>query len=200
VKDPARVALVVVDMQNDFCHPEGVFARAGLRIPHRSDLVARVNQLVLAARAAGQVVVWVRTEWTDEASVGLLAERSPFLADEGLRAGTWGSELVGALDPEPTDHHIVKTRFDAFLRTPLADLLEELGVGTLVVTGVRTDFCVESTVREAFFRDYRVAVAREAVAGYVDELHENSLRVMGTVFADIVDNRAAIAVLERGGR
>lgn len=179
-------ALLVIDMQNDYCHPDGVFARAGLRVTGLDDLVQNVNTLAAAARSAGRPVIWVRMEWADDADVGLLAERSPFLRKQGLRRGTWGCELVAGLDRAPGDREILKPRFDAFHRTGLDDLLHGLGVGTLVMAGVRTDFCVESTVRAAFFRDLKAVVPREAVAGYFEDLHQNSLRLMDTVFADVV--------------
>jgi nicotinamidase-related amidase len=191
-------ALLVIDMQNDYCHPGGVFAAAGLRVTGLDGLVRNVNTLAAAARSAGRPVIWVRMEWTDDADVGLLAERSPFLREQGLRRGTWGSELVSGLDRAPGDHEIVKPRFDAFHRTALDDLLRTLGVETLVVAGVRTDFCVESTVRAAFFRDLKAVVAREAVAGYVEDLHVNSLRLMGTVVADVVSVDDAADLLGRG--
>lgn len=188
-------ALVVIDMQNDYCHPDGVFARAGLRVTGLDGLVENVNTLAAAARSAGRPVIWVRMEWASDADVGLLAERSPFLREEGLRPGTWGAELVAGLDRAPGDHEIVKPRFDAFHRTGLEDLLRGLGAETLVVAGVRTDFCVESTVRAAFFRDLKAVVAREAVAGYVEDLHRNSLRLMGAVFADVVSVDEAAGLL-----
>ncbi|WP_407562383.1 cysteine hydrolase family protein [Streptomyces sp. 184] len=192
---PATTALVVIDVQNDYCHPDGVFAAAGLAVDDLDGLVERVNALVAAARTGGRPVVWVRMEWADDAGVGLLAERSPFLRERGLRRGTWGAEPVAGLDRRPGDHEVVKPRFSAFHRTSLDDLLARLGVGTLVVAGVRTDFCVESTVRDAFFRDLRVVVARDAVAGYVEELHTASLRLMGTVFADVVGGEQAAGLL-----
>ncbi|MFE7626116.1 cysteine hydrolase family protein [Streptomyces sp. NPDC057509] len=186
-----RTALVVVDMQNDFCDPSGVFARAGLRVDALDTLIAHINTLIAAARAAGQPVIWVRMEWADDAAVGLLAQRSPFLRTEGLREGTWGAAVVPGLDQLPDDTVVVKARFSAFHRTALADVLERLGVGTVVVAGVRTDFCIESTVRDAFFRDLHAIVPEEAVAGYFEELHHNSLRLMGTVFAEVVPLEAA---------
>lgn len=176
-------AVVVIDMQNDYCHHEGVFARAGLTIDDLSTLVGRINTLVGSARSAGIPVIWVRMEWADDSDVGILAQRSPFLRHAGLRAGTWGSELVSELDVRSEDLVVVKPRFSAFYRTQLADALA--GTTRITVAGVRTDFCVESTVRDAFFRDFEVVVACDAVAGYFPELHENSLRVMGTVFARI---------------
>ncbi|MFB4311263.1 cysteine hydrolase family protein [Actinomadura sp. GTD37] len=192
-------ALLVIDMQNDYCHPDGVFAGAGLRVTGLDGLVRNVNTLAEAARSAGRPVIWVRMEWAEDAEVGLLAERSPFLRERGLRRGTWGAELVAGLDRAPGDHEIVKPRFDAFHRTGLDELLRDLGVRTLVFAGVRTDFCVESTVRAAFFRDLRAVVAREAVAGYVEDLHLNSLRLMGTVFADVVSADDAAAALAAPG-
>ncbi|MGH3239847.1 MAG: cysteine hydrolase family protein [Spirillospora sp.] len=188
-------ALLVIDLQNDYCHPDGVFAQAGLRVTGLDELVGQVNGLATAARAAARPVIWVRMEWDGDADVGLLAERSPFLRTQGLRRGTWGAELLAGLDRAPDDHEVIKARFDAFHGTGLRDLLRDLGVGTLVMAGVRTDFCVESTVRQAFFHDLRVVVAREAVAGYFDDLHLNSLRLMDTVFADVVPVTDAAAAL-----
>lgn len=194
----ATAALVVIDVQNDYCHPDGVFAAAGLRVAGLEGLVERINALVAAARSGGRPVVWVRMEWPDDDSVGLLAERSPFLRERGLRRGTWGAEPVAGLDVRPGDHVVVKPRFSAFHRTSLDDLLARLAVDTLVMAGVRTDFCVESTVRDAFFRDLRVVVARDAVAGYVEELHAASLRLMGTVFAEVVGGGQAAGLLAGG--
>jgi ureidoacrylate peracid hydrolase len=188
-------ALVVIDLQNDYCHPDGVFARAGLRVEHLDQLVRQINLLVHAARTAGRPVIWVLMEWPDDAGVGLLAQRSAFLRDRGLRAGTWGAALVEELDQNPDDYVVRKSRFSAFYRTGLENMLREWGVDSIVVAGVRTDFCVESTVRDAFFRDLRVVVAEEAVAGYLDDLHHNSLRVMATVFADVVPVSAAAELL-----
>jgi ureidoacrylate peracid hydrolase len=197
---PARApGLVVIDVQNDYVHPDGVFARAGLRVDRPGALVARINALVRAARAGGHPVIWVRMEWPDDRSVGLLAERSPFLRHDGLRAGTWGSALVDGLEVDAADPVVTKPRFSAFHRTCLADLLVELGIETLVLAGVRTDFCVESTVRDGFFRDLRIVVVSDAVAGYVPAMHEASLRLMGTVFADVVPLDTAQAHLAGAG-
>ncbi|WP_433490297.1 cysteine hydrolase family protein [Nocardia grenadensis] len=187
-------AVVVIDMQNDYCHPDGVFAQAGLVVRDLPALVDRINTLVSAARAAQVPVIWVRMEWADDSELGILAQRSPFLAAAGLRTGTWGSELVAGLDVRSEDPVVVKQRFSAFYRTSLAETLA--GVAGMAVAGVRTDFCVESTVRDAFFRDLEVVVARDAVAGYFPDLHENSLRVMGTVFARIESVDALVTRFE----
>jgi len=188
-------ALVVIDAQNDYCHPDGVFAKAGLRLDRPKQLVERINVLVRAARAGDRPVIWVRMEWSSDADVGLLAQRSAFLRGQGLRTGTWGSQLLEGLEHSPCDNVVVKPRFSAFYCTTLEALLDRLRVATIVVAGVRTDFCVESTVRDAFFRDLRVVVAEDAVAGYFDDLHRNSLRLMGTVFADVMPLTVAATAL-----
>ena len=187
-----RSAVVVVDLQNDFCHPDGVFARAmQMRIPDVAGLVAAINRLVGAARAAGADVVWARMIWDGDEDVGVLA-RGGFLAHEGLRRGTWGVELLDGLDVAEGDLFVAKKRFSAFYRTNFEELLRARDVGCLYAAGVRTDYCVESTVRDAFFRDYHVVVARECVAGYFPLLHGNSLLGMGTLFAEVVDLDAAL--------
>lgn len=192
-----RLALVLVDLQNDYCHPRGVFDRAGLRLGDRAPLVERVNRLATAARAGGHVVIWTRMVWDNDEEVGLLASRSPFLAHEGLRQGSWGAELLEELDVHASDRIVEKPRFSAFFQTDLESRLQEEDIRRLVLAGVRTDFCVESTVRDAFFRDIDVVVVGDAVAGYFPELHDHSLRVMNTVFARVLETQQAVPILEQ---
>lgn len=195
---PRASCLMLIDLQNDFCHQHGVFARGGLVLEDPDGLVARVNLLVAAARAASVPVAWVRMLFDSAEDAGLLASRGPGLAGTALRRGSWGARLLEGLDAREDDLWIEKNRFSAFLRTDLEPRLVERGIGRLVVGGVRTDFCVESTVRDAFMRDFEVVLVRDAVAGYFPDLHENSLRAQGTVFADVVTLDRAIEVLDDG--
>jgi nicotinamidase-related amidase len=193
-------ALLLIDLQNDYCHPDGVFARAGFTVADLPALVTATNALIASARAAGAPLIWTATTWEDADDVGLLGRRSPFLAADGLRRGSWGAAMLDELDFQPdADRVVEKRRFSAFHETGLVGELGDAEV--LVVGGVRTDFCVESTVRDAFFRDYDVFVVSDAVAGYVDVLHESSLRLMNTVFAQVVgveDARQLMAAAPRG--
>ena len=178
-------AVVVTDMQNDFCLAEGAFAQhLGVHLADLRALVGTINQLIAAGRVAGALIVHTRMVFDTSADLGLLARG--FLADGGLRRDTWGAELIDALDVQAEDLVVDKRRFSAFLGTDLQRLLDERGIGRLVVAGVRTDYCVESTVREAFMRDYEVLVPRECVASYFPTLHDNSLTEMATIFAEVV--------------
>lgn len=188
----SRPALLLIDLQNDYCHPDGVFATGGLRLERLDRLVGAVNTLTAAARRGGAPVIWARMVFDSLADVGLLADKGPGLINHALRRGSWGAQLLDGLDVAEDDHVVEKQRFSAFFRTGLEPLLQRLAVTELVVGGVRTDFCVESTVRDAFFRDLPVTVVTDAVGGYVAELHEGSLRALAAIFADVVDLPAAL--------
>jgi ureidoacrylate peracid hydrolase len=191
-------ALVLIDIQNDYCHPDGVFAqKAKFNVETIPAIFPNLQQLIAKCRALKIPVIWVKMIWDNDEEVGLLSKRSQFLQKEGLRRGTWGAEIVSDLDVQPTDYVVEKKRFSAFYQTELADLLQRLGVRQIITGGVRTDFCVESTVRDAFFNDYEVTVIADGVAGYFAPLHEGSLKVMGTVFASIKPAQEIIAELEQ---
>jgi len=182
-----KFATLIIDMQNDFVADEGVLARAGMNNATAKQIVPRVRELVDFSRSQAIPVIWVKMVWDTDRELGLLAERSPFLKREGLRRGSWGAQLVDGLEVKPGDLVVEKRRFSAFFNTRLEILLKNLGATHLLVAGVRSDFCVESTVRDAFFRDYDVIVVRDCVAGYFQDLHENAIKTMGTVFSRIMD-------------
>lgn len=179
--------MLLIDLQNDYCHPDGVFARkAQFNVDSIPAIYPNLQKAIRACRERNIPVIWVAMVWDSDEEVGILAERSLFLQKEGLRRGTWGAEVVSELEKLPHDPVVEKKRFSSFFDTTLSDVLDRHGVRKLIVGGVRTDFCVESTVRDAFFRDYDVVVLSDGVAGYFPLLHEGSLRVMGTVFAKVM--------------
>jgi ureidoacrylate peracid hydrolase len=136
-------------------------------------------------------VIWVRMTWNKKSDLGLIAYRSAFLAERGLRRGTWGAELLEGLTSKPEDWTVEKTRFSGFFKTDLEERLRAAGIDRLVIGGVRSDFCVESTVRDAYFRDFDVRVPTEIVGGYKQDMHEASLKLMNTVFSKVVATEEA---------
>lgn len=185
-----NTAVVLIDLQNDYCHTNGVFAKkAKFPIDTIPTIYEPINELIAICRQIEIPIIWVKMIWDYDHEVGILANKSLFLAKEGLRRNTWGSEIVSELDVKAQDFIVEKKRFSAFHKTELNQILQDLGIVQLIIGGVRTDFCVESTVRDAFFHDYEVTVMADGVAGYIQHLHEGSLKVMNTVFARVVNSK-----------
>ena len=179
---PSR-ALIVVDMQNGFCHPDGSLPRLGLGLSGADTAVQATAAAVQQARAAGLPVVFTRHQYrpgrADEGQ--RLSELSTDLATvNGLAAGSWDAALVDELGSRPDDLYIDKARFDAFLWTSLDPLLHGLGAEHLLVCGVVTNICVESTVRAAFMRDYPVTLLADCCAAQTSRLHDLGVEVMET--------------------
>jgi ureidoacrylate peracid hydrolase len=183
-----NTALIIVDMQNGFCHEDGFMNKIGLDWTTSRDAIAPVKRLAAAARRAGLPVFYTRyTLNADYSDAGLLPEIYPQIVEaKGMVRGTWDGDIVDELAPESSDHVIDKTRYSAFYDTPLEQQLRELGVDTAIVCGVTTNVCVESTVRDAFFRDIRVIVPSDATAAVSPELHEAALNDFRYAFGPVV--------------
>jgi ureidoacrylate peracid hydrolase len=175
LRDPA---VLVVDLTNDFCHPQGVYARHGAACEPVAGVVGPARALLEAAAAAKAPTILVtqviyQDRFGRAVAGGGLVEGRPWLADEGFRQGSWGVQMIDELPR--TDYVIEKTRASGFHATPLEVLLRGLGVRTLVVVGAFTNQCVETTVRDAWARDFRVVVATDAVAAFDPALHAATL-------------------------
>ena len=174
-------ALLVVDMLNGFCHPEGSFARIGLGLEGADTAVRNAAVAVGQARQAGLPVVYTRHLYrpgrADEGRA--LKQNSAALAGvNGLAAGTWDADVVDELGCRSGDLIVDKVRFDAFQWTSLEPLLHGLGVAELVVCGVVTNICVETTIRSAFMRDFPVIMLADCCAAATRRLHELSVEVL----------------------
>ena len=179
--DAQGLALIVVDMQNGFCHPEGSFPRIGLGLEGADAAVRNAAIAVKQARAADVPIIFTRHLYrlgrADEGPA--LIRNSPALTlVNGLAAGSWDADVVDDLDCEPDDLRVDKVRFDAFQWTSLEPLLRGLAVSRLVICGVVTNLCVETTVRSAFMRDYPVTLIEDACAAKTRRLHELSVEVL----------------------
>lgn len=184
-----RTALVVVDMQNGFCRSEGSIAQLDLDYARLAEAIPGCVRLVSAARAAGVPVVFTRFVYrADFRDGGVLVEHFlPALADvNALVEGTWDMELVDELQPVDGDFVIDKNRCSSFYGTRLEPILTSMGIQRLVVAGVTTNMCVETTVRDASQRDYEVFVVGDACGELEEERHRVSLRTMGFGFARVV--------------
>ena len=186
-------ALLLVDLQNAFCLPDGSFARRGFTIENLDGVLAGCLRLREAAAARAWDVLLTRLVYDpDYSDAGLLVADQPMIRELGAyAAGGRDAEIVRALAPRSGDVVIDKTRYDPFLGTGLESLLRRRGVGSIVVAGLLTNVCVESTVRGAYDRDFRAAVASDATGSYDPALHHAALSTMARHFARV----AAVAQL-----
>lgn len=188
--DPATTALVVIDVQNDFCDPDGVFGRAGNDLSMMPAMAERTQALVDAARERRMLVAWVRATYDEPVTSAPLSEtynRRGFTGSMCLE-GSWGADWYAGVAPHdaPNEPVLTKHRFSAFWDTPLDLLLRSNGIRTVVLAGVVTSGCVESTARDAFFNDYYVVIAEDAVAEASPERHAYALRKLAQAFGEVV--------------
>jgi ureidoacrylate peracid hydrolase len=167
VSDPRRSALVVVDMQNDFCNPAD-YAESVPMLP-------RLQKLITESRRAGVQVIFtqVNHDATNDSTVWV-SRRAPGRKDI-VKAGTPGAQYHPDFQPQPGDIDIVKHRYSAFIGTPLEMNLRTLGIETLFMTGIATNVCVESTLRDAFQRDFYVVLVEDCCAAGTRALHEGTV-------------------------
>ncbi|MFK7828591.1 MAG: cysteine hydrolase family protein [Congregibacter sp.] len=185
-----NAALIVIDMQNSFCKADGLVAATGLDTSACQAAIAPCKDVLDAARAAGVPVLFTRYVYQSDYSDGgvMIEHLMPQLAEvKALQRGSQDADVVPELEPRGGEHIIDKNRPSAFYQTNLDELLDALGRSQLVVCGVTTNCCVESTVRDASHRDMQVFVVEDACAELDPERHAVSLRTMGMLFADIID-------------
>ena len=163
--DADSTAVVVVDMQNGFCHPDG-----SLYAPGSEDAVEPVGDVVEAGREAGADVVWTRDVHPPEQFADAHYYDEFERWGEHVLEDSWEAEIVDELDPREDDLVVVKHTYDAFYRTELEGWLEAHGVDDLVICGTLANVCVLHTASSAGLRDYRPVLVEDAV-GYIEEDH-----------------------------
>ena len=183
---PAHTAVVVVDVQNDYIHSDGAQARSGNDVGAAQAVVPNILTFVECARAAGVRVVWVRTEHTAWSNAEAWLNRQRHRKRDLRRfpvcvPGTWGAEFY-AVEPEDGEPIVTKHRYSGFLNTDLDLLLRSQEIRTVVLVGVATNVCVESTAREAAMRNYRTVVLSDGTAAYSEEQHRSSLQTLDQYF------------------
>lgn len=201
-----RTALLVVDLQHGFCHPDGrigqAFGPESVSAP--GSIVPLAADLIVACRASG-VRVWATQQVhypEDQSRKQRLApshlERNGV---EGLCArGTWDAELMPEIDAAlgPEDEVIVKHRSSAFYGTNLELQLRICGIQVVLITGTTTSFCVDSTIRDAYARDFDVVVVEDAVADSDLQLHEAVLATVRRFHGTVVTSSDVFSWLDPG--
>lgn len=201
--DPRHTALLVIDMQNDFIADEGLIAREGRDVSQAKDMAKHLPTLIKAAREAGVFVVFVRNVYTSEQNFYLsdvwLEQAARKRAGGYTRipvcaAGSWGGDFYGDVRPEPLDPIVTKHRYSAFYNTDLDTILRANGIRTVVLTGVVTNVCVETSAREAFVRDYYVVVVNNGTAAYMQADHDMTLKNIDRFFGETASSEDLTAL------
>jgi ureidoacrylate peracid hydrolase len=183
------MALIVVDMQNAYCHEQGSLARQGFNISACRDVIGNVRRVVEISRK--QVIpiffLYLAFEKNYRDGSAMVHQVWPFFKEkEGLVDGTWDAAIVDELKPLPEEGVIRKTRYSGFSGTNLDYRLRYRGVDTLILCGVTTNICVESTVRDAYHLGYKVMVISDATAELDEERQRVSLKTIEYAFGKVI--------------
>lgn len=198
--NPETVALLLVDLQNDFIHPDGAYARGGAKSDAIAALPARLTPLADAVRAKGGWVV--STHFTLVPGKGgaplispHLKALRPFLTTGDFVPGGWGHDVVEAL--HPIDIKVEKVAFSAFYMSRLEWVLRKAGITTLIVGGIVTNGGVASTVRDAHVRDVDTIVLEDGCAAFSEQVHTTAIDALRPVSA-VATIAEVLAAWEQG--
>jgi len=190
--ETAKTAVIVVDMQNDFGSEGGMFQRAGRDISLIQAAVAPTAKVLVAARKEGVKVIYLKMAFKPDLSdagssnsvnraihlkLGLGKKvRAPNGAESRIMIrDTWNTDVLPELTPKAEDTVLYKTRFSGFYQTELDTVLKRLGIKYLLLTGCATSTCVESTIRDAMFRDYLPVALADCTGDLNNSYHEGAL-------------------------
>lgn len=195
--DLKRSALLIVDLQNDFLHADGAYARGGANLPGAAALIANMKSVADAMRAAGGWIV--SSQFTLVPGRGgeplispHLKQLRPFLAKGDFQPGAWGHNLIDEL--APADFTVEKVAYSAFYMTRLEFVLRKVGIDTLLVGGIVTNGGVASTLRDAHVRDFHTVLLTDGCAAFSKAAHEASIASLGTIAPKLTCAEAAALI------
>ena len=195
IKDKSRCALLVIDMQNDFCSLEGNMAKIGRDISFIQKMIPSLSRLLEICRSLGIRIIFtkmVHSAWTD--SPAWVAK----LNSKNVRKGTWGCEFYQGFEPCEEDCVVEKHRYSAFINTNLDTVLRARGINTIIVTGVNSDQCVDDTAKHAFQLDYFVLLVKDCIATDSQALTQAVLTMAEKSYAWVVSSEEIIEILNVG--
>ena len=199
--DPAHAALVIVDVQNDFCHDAGFLGKLGAPMRLIQEMAPRLQRLLAAARDRRVPVIHVISHHDECYASPVVTEQKlrhglPLELDGRPRKdapyclkGTWGAELY-AIDARPGEEIVVKHRYSGFHNTNLDLVLRSRGIQTVILTGVATNACVESTARDVYMHDYYLVFVSDGTATTSQAAHDATLANIDQFFGEVADSEA----------
>lgn len=181
---PGKSALIVVDVQNDFCHPEGACARRGNDVSAVEGMVVQLQRLIQGAREHQVPIIFIQTFHEQATDSAAWVKRSGGTSGNVCRVGTWGAEFY-EVKPQPGDIIVNKHRYSAFIHTRLDSVLRTLKTENLIMTGISTNVCVESTARHGYMLDYNIVMVDDACAAFSRKAHEMTLENIAAFFGSV---------------
>lgn len=186
-------AIVVVDVQNDFCHPDGYQSRLGRDVTRTHGAVSRLTELLDAARVVDVPIVLMRNEHDSSAASAEWLDRHSVAREiESCAVGSWGAEFF-RLEPQPGDIVLSKSRYSAFVGSQLEPVLRRLGRTSLFFCGVTTSICVESSLRDAVCRDFFGTLVEDCCGDYSEAVHLGAMSSVSGGFGRVLSAPAVLA-------
>ena len=200
--NPPHTALIVVDVQNDFCAKGGMMDREGMDLSMTQSMVPRLVKFIDKARKAGlAAIIYIQNIYNSESNWYLsdvwleqaLRRRASSYVDYSVCAkNSWNGDFYGGIKPLPNEAVVNKHRFSAFQDTDLDLILRSKAIRTLIMTGIATNVCVETTSRVGFMKDYYIVFLKDCTATYSEELHNATLKNMDAFFGQVVDSNEVL--------
>ena len=182
-------ALIVIDMQNDFCSEGGHYDKCGKDLNDIRKMIPDLSKLVIDARKRGVLVIYIQNTHLPngaDLSPSVIAHKLKRWEDESKLSytleGTWGHQIIDNLKPQQRELIVKKHRASAFVGTDLDLILRSSGKKTIIITGVITEGCVESTARDGWLKDYYVVVVEGCIASCTPEFHDAQLKLMKHIY------------------
>ncbi len=189
---PSKTAILVVDVQNDFCEPDGAAGKGGKDTSACMAMIPRLQRFLDAARAHGTNVIFIQTIHEPSTDSDVWVGRRANPDARNCLKNSWGAEFTG-IGPQAHEPVVIKHRYSAFVNTRLDSVLRTLKVENTIVLGVATNVCVESTSRHAYMLDYNVVFVSDCSAAYDQAAHDMTLLVHKKYFGTVATSDAIIA-------
>ncbi|GLX70569.1 cysteine hydrolase family protein [Paenibacillus glycanilyticus] len=187
-----NTAIIVVDVQNDYCHPEGAIAKLGTDVSSVKNMMPNLHALLEAAQQHHVPVIYLQTNHEKATDSEVWVSRFADGINPICHTGSWGAEFY-EVSPLPDDIIVKKHRYSGFIHTRLESVLQTLKIETLIMTGVSTNLCVESTARDGFMMDYHIVLMKDACAAFTQEEHDMTVQTVDTYFGMASDTKAVIS-------
>ena len=192
ILSPEWAVVLVVDVQNDFCHESSAIGRLGFDMSSIRSSVRALSQFLTAARQAKVSIIFIATQHSEWTNSQAWLMRGPRRGGEICAVGTWGAEFY-EVNPASSDAVVVKHRYSGFVGTDLDTVLRARDRRSVLVTGVSTNVCVESTVRDACMRDYYAVLVENCCGALTPLEHDATLHNVREYFGRVVDSNTIIA-------